>query len=72
MNSSNGNAPSTTTTAPTGGTVVGSTVWVNPNTRVTESRLEEIVLETMRKTLHKLSIAQLETVLEMRRREEWL
>ncbi len=53
------------------GPVVGSTVYINMGTRVTEARFEEMVLEAMRKSLHKLSIAQLENILEARRRQEW-
>jgi len=71
MNSSTGNAPPTTATRTIGGaTSELCTMWVNPNTRISEAGFEEMVLETMRNSLHKLSIAQLENILEMRRREE--
>jgi hypothetical protein len=68
---SNGNAPSTAATASIGESSSTSyTAYLNPSTLVSEARFEEMVLEAMRKALHRLSIAQLENVLEIRRREE--
>jgi hypothetical protein len=64
--SSTGNAASTATTASNGGADSAlHTLFLNPGTRVSESRFEEIVVNV----LHKISIAELENILERRRRE---
>jgi hypothetical protein len=52
------------------GPVVGSTVYVNPNTRVTESQIAEIARDVVVKALREMPIEKFENIVAWRRRGE--